>query len=200
MWRSVTNFFGGPDIQVAPITSSEARNAITSWHYLGTKPFRCQLAVGLWEDNALLGAAVFHGLSAPETAVGAFGLSRQDQAGLWELGRFVLAPECNGHNTGTWFLARAIKILRQRPCRALITYASADRHYGALYQAASFTYCGLTAAKSDFWVGGHIQERGKTKGVEGVWLPRPRKHRYIKVWDRKLILRWPVQPYPKEAG
>lgn len=180
------------DREVRRITTAEAKSLVAEYHYLGKKPFRCSLAYGIINGASIEGAAIFHGVSAPETVVGAFGLSRADQQGFWELGRLVLEPILNGGNWGTWFLSRAIKQLRKAAgVRAIISYADSSRHVGAIYQSASFTYCGLSTAKKDFYVDGRLQERGKTKGVDGVWLPRPRKHRYIKVFDHKLNLKWP---------
>lgn len=179
--------------EVRSISPSVARQAVSSWHYLGNKPFRCGHAVGLFDGTALVGAAVFHGLSAPETAVGAFGLGRTDQAGLWELGRLVLAPHLNGDNVGTWFLSRALKSLRvSHVVRAVISYADSSLHNGGIYRAASFVSCGLTTTKADYFIDGRIQERGPTKGRGGEWRPRPRKHRFVKVYDHKLTLRWPT--------
>lgn len=191
--------------EVAPMSRDTAKVFIARHHYLGTKPFRASYVYGLWDlrIDAFSGVAVFHGLSAPETMVGAFGLERGDQRGFWELGRFVLHPNYNGGNWGSFLLGRSLRLLRQTTTvRAVLTYADSRHHVGMLYQATNFTYCGLTARKGDFWVQRdgvwRIKERGKTKGVEGEWRPRPRKHRYILVFDKQLSLRWPILSYPKE--
>jgi hypothetical protein len=42
--------------------------------------------------------------------------------------------------------------------------------------------------------------RGKTSDVEGVWLPRSRKHRYAYILDNKLKCNYKEQPHPKEKG
>lgn len=187
-----------PPLRLQPISHADAKDFLARYHYLGTKPFRCRVAFGLLARAELIGAAVYHGLSVPETAVGAFGLRRDEQDWLWELGRLALKAGYNGGVLGSYLIRRSIMLLkRQRPVRAVIAYADSSRHLGAIYQAAGFTYCGLTAPRKDFYVNGRIQQRGTTKGVCGRWRLRPRKHRYIVVVDKTLHLRWPVLPYPK---
>jgi predicted GNAT family N-acyltransferase len=173
----------------------DAREFVERHHYLGAKRFRCSYAFGLFDDGDLIGACVFHGISAPETAVGAFGLARTDQDGLWELGRLVLRADKNGQNRASFFVRRAIKELRKlTDVRAMISYADSSLHSGTVYKAAGFIYCGLTDKKCDFVVSGKTQERGSTRGKEGEWKPRTRKHRFILVFDTRLTLRWKVFP------
>lgn len=177
-----------------------AKTLVKAYHYLGGKGFRKSICFGLYDNliNEFIGVAVFHGVSAPETVVGAFGLNRDEQEGIWELGRLVLKSEFNGKNFGSFLVGRSLRLLkRTRNVRAVISYASADKHLGYIYQATNWTYCGMTSKKKDFWVNGKKQERGKTKGVDGVWVGRPRKHRYIMLYDKTLSLKWEVHPYPK---
>jgi hypothetical protein len=39
--------------------------------------------------------------------------------------------------------------------------------------------------------------RGKSKGKDGQWQPRSRKHRYLYLIDKKLQPIWKQEPYPK---
>lgn len=186
--------------EVRESTRNEAKKLIESFHYLGDKGFRASKVYGLYNrhTDALVGVAVYHGVSVPETVVGAFGLARDEQEGIWELGRLVLLPEYNGGNYGSFLVGNSLKLLRREEyVRAVISYATSDRHVGYVYQATNWTYCGLTAKRKDFWVNGKIQERGKTKGVDGIWVGRPQRHRYIMVYDDSLELLWDVQEYPK---
>ena len=188
------------EVFVSQITKEQAKDLIDKHHYLGSKGFRCVVAYGLFVGPDMIGAAVYHGPSAPETIVGAFGLTRTDQDGFWELGRMVLEKGKNGKNYGSMLIGRSIRLLRKNYLvRALITYAESTRHYGALYQAANFTYCGLTKPKKDFYLpDGRKKERGITKGIEGIWKDRPKKHRYVLVFDKNLTLKWNISPYFKE--
>ncbi|MBE3137624.1 MAG: hypothetical protein IMZ43_09595 [Thermoplasmata archaeon] len=188
-------------LHIIIITHSEAKTFISRHHYLGIKPFRSSVSFGLLHNNELVGVAAYHNISAPETAVGAFGLQRCEQRGLWELDRLALRPDHNGGNNGSFFIRRSIMLLgKQRDVRAVIAYADSGLHVGSIYQAAGFIYCGLTTQKSDFYVNGKIKERGKTKGIGGEWRLRPRKHRYIVLIDKAIILKWIVLQYPKKIN
>jgi GNAT superfamily N-acetyltransferase len=182
--------------RVKKITVERLKQLVTTHHYLGNKPFRCCAAYGIESvQEELLGGIAFHGVSAPETAVSAFGLARSQQHGLLEIGRLVLVPHANGANYGSRLISIALQLLRKEiDIRAVITYADSSLHRGAVYRASNFTYCGLSKQKNDFYVEGKIKERGRTKGVTGEWRPRSRKHRYVRVFDSSLILRWPSGP------
>lgn len=185
------------ECQIREIDRLTARSLVTRFHYLGAKPFRCETAYGLFDGENCVGAAVFHGLSAPETAVGAFGLRRDQQQGLWELERLVLDPRYNGSNYTSRLLGKSLKQLKHsRKAKAVITYADSSKHNGGIYRACNFVGYGLTTHKKDFYVDGKIQERGKTKGVRGEWKPRPQKHRFAILWDKELFrrMKWKAEP------
>lgn len=171
--------------EVRTITHREAGSLISEHHYLGDKGFRGGYIFGLFDSGILVGAAVYHAVSAPETVVGCLGLARNEQRGVLELGRFVLHPNWNGKNCGSWFLSRTLRLLKKEGIDYIITYASSDLHNGALYLASNFKYYGLTSQRKDFYrldPEGDVlvkQERGRTAGVAGVWVLRPPKHRYI---------------------
>jgi hypothetical protein len=186
---------------IEKINKNQAKELIIKYHYLGVKGFRSKFNYGLFnkENDSLIGVAIFHNVSAPETVVGAFGLDRKQQEGIYELGRLVLLPDYNGGNYTSFLVSNAIKQLRKETnTKALISYATSDRHVGYVYQACNFKYYGLTAIKKDFWFNGKIQERGSTKDKEGVWINRPRKHRYALVFDKALNIKWEEESYPKQ--
>jgi hypothetical protein len=187
------------NLSVIEIGQKEANQLIFNYHYLGDKDFRQSFRYGIEVGNELLGCVIYGHISAPETVVGAFGLERTDQDGFFEITRLVLNPNFNGFNYGSMLISRSIKKLRvSTKVRAIITYADSRYHIGAVYQAANFKYYGLSSPKKDFVVNGKTQERGKTKGMNGVWVSRPQKHRYAMVFDKKLKILWKEQPYPKK--
>lgn len=189
------------DYYIANCSPAITRIFVTQYHYLGKKGFVNWVCYGMYkrdESNECIGVAVYHGISVPETAVGAFGLDRHDQDGLWELGRLVLKPEYNGDNYGSFLVSNSIRMLRKdKSVRAIISYATSDRHVGTIYQATNWLCCGLTDKKSWFFVNGKIQERGTSKDKDGVWVNKPRKYRYILIFDKTLRLLWDTVPYPK---
>ena len=132
------------------------------------------------------GGLVFHHVSAPETVVGAFGLERDDQKGIFELGRLVVDPSLNKTGITSFFLAHSMNLFRKKvDVRAIITYADSSKHVGTVYQACNFKYYGLTDQKYDMYIDGKIQERGAWKDADGNMKgeikPRTRKHRYMQL-------------------
>lgn len=148
--------------------------------------------------DKVVGVCIFTCLPVPELAKGMFGLDRDDQDGFYELSRLVLHPEhqASEHNLAGWFVARAIKELRENNnVRAILSYADNDYHSGTVYKALGFGYYGLTDVKTDFWIrqddDTYIKHsRGPTKHLEGEWRPRSRKHRFLKVFDESLEVKW----------
>jgi len=194
------------NFKIENVTKRTCEEFLNKHHYLSKQGcgFRSGFNYGLYDaEKNLIGVAVFHTVSAWETVKGCFGLQNKEQRHFYELGRFALDPEGRTKNLGSWFLSRCIKKLRsETKVRALFTYADSEYHIGYLYQATNFKYYGLTAPKKDYWEkqpDGNFKKksRGKTKGVEGEWRPRSRKHRYLKVFDRTLNVRWVEEEYPK---
>ena len=83
----------------------------------------------------------------------------------------------------------SIKLLRKMELvRGIVTYADIEQgHAGTIYKASGFTLLGMTAVKKDFVVNGQIQQRGKTRGIDGLWVPRSRKWLFIKQFDRGIL-------------
>lgn len=194
------------DYFIKLIKKDEAKLLLDKFHYLSKqgRGFRSGFNYGLFIGDKLIGVAIFHTLSVPETAKGCFGLNRNEQEGIYELGRLALDPNEYEKNLTSWFLSRAIKMLRKETkVRAILSYADSGFHNGYIYQATNFKYYGLTAPKKDFWI---LQEdgsykkhqRGKVKGLEGEWRERSRKHRYLLIYDKDLKCKWELSPYPKE--
>ena len=185
---------------ISKINKSEASAFLKKYHYLGAKGFRTAFTYGLFEEENLLGVCVFHGVSAPETCVGAFGLQRNEQQGIWELGRLAMHTDLNGGNYTSWFVSRAIKQLcKDTEVRAIISYADASAgHLGSIYRALNAIYCGVTTLKFDYIdpITNKPKERFKPeeKGTAKNYEKRARsqKHRYVWIFDKTLELKWPI--------
>ena len=184
--------------KVLPITKQSACALLMEYHYLSgiSKSFKSGFNIGLYDvtKDKYVGVCIFTGFPVPELAVGCFGLSRNEQDGLFELSRFVIEPntQANHHNISTWFMSRAIKyLLKITKVRAVLSYADSSFHTGVIYAACNFTYYGLSSPKSDFVTdGGDKISRGRVKGKSGSWVERSRKHRFLKVFDKKLECQW----------
>lgn len=184
------------------LTKAQCKPLLSKYHYLSniSKDFKSGYNYGLVsvENPRIHGVCIFTGLPSQNIAVGAFGLKKNEQKGFFELSRLCLSPEVqqNEHNIASWFVARAIKQFKKDTyVRSILSYADSEYHTGTLYKALGFQYYGLTAKKSDFWVkditGSHSKlSRGKTKGLKGEWRDRSRKHRFLKIFDKDLKVKW----------
>ena len=169
-------------------------------HYLSkiSITFKSGFNLSLLHKNKIVGACIFTGFPVPELAYGCFGLNRKEQGGLWELSRLVLNPEHQQkeHNLASWFIAKATTELKKaKYVRAILSYADKDYHNGTVYSASNFIYYGLSDVKKDFWIkqkNGIYKKhsRGKIKGLVGEWRRRSQKHRFLKIFDKKLKCKW----------
>ena len=187
------------EYSISLISKKEAKPLLDSYHYLShiSKGFKSGYNYGLFLKGNLVGVCIFTGLPVPELAKSMFGLSRDEQEGIFELSRLCLCPSVQNteHNLASWFVSRCLKQLRkQTKVRAVLSYADSCFHQGTVYSACNFSYYGLTETKKDFWVNQEgmftKQSRGSTKGIDGEWRERSRKHRYVIVYDKTLTMLW----------
>jgi hypothetical protein len=182
------------------VGKEEIKNLLYTYHYLKdeSKDFKSGYNYGLFKSSVsdvmhigdCLAACVFTKIPVPEIAVGAFGLQRHEQDGLYELSRLCVHPDIQKreYNITSWFVSRCIKRLRKETnVRAILSYADSSHHSGVIYRATNFLYYGLTDPKKDFYYAdGTKHSRGSVKGAEGEWRERSRKHRYMMVFDKQL--------------
>ena len=204
------------DFYIDRVGKEEIKELLYTHHYLKdeSKDFKSGFNYGLFKRSEwecplrignCLGACIFTGLPVPEIAVGAFGLERNQQEGIYELSRLCIHPDVQKeeHNITSWFVSRCIKRFRKDArVSCILSYADANHHLGTIYRACNFSYFGLTDKKSDFWIkqpnGSFIKHsRGSTKGVEGEWRERSRKHRYLMIFDKELKVLWKEEKYGK---
>jgi hypothetical protein len=183
------------------VTKKELESLFLTHHYLKdeSKTFKSWYNYGLfkhtdWECplniGGCLGGIVFTSLPVPEIAVGAFGLERNQQEGIYELSRLCIHPDIQKeeYNITSWFVSRCIRRFRKdATVRAILSYADSNHHSGIIYRACNFQYYGLTDSKKDFYYAdGTKHSRGSVKGVDGEWRSRSRKHRYLMIFDKEL--------------
>jgi hypothetical protein len=199
------------DFYIDRVSKDEVKNLLYTHHYLKdeSKDFKSGYNYGLYRNSFTdilrigncLGVVIFTGLPVPEIAVGAFGLKRDEQEGLFELSRLCIHPEIQKeeYNITSWFVSRCIKRFRKdATVRAILSYADSNHHSGTIYRACNFQYYGLTDSKKDFYYAdGTKHSRGSIKGADGEWRHRSRKHRYLMVFDKKLKqqLTWQEQSW-----
>jgi hypothetical protein len=188
------------DFYIDRVGKDKVKNLLYTYHYLKdeSKDFKSGYNYGLFKSSVsdilhigdCLAACIFTKIPVPEIAVGAFGLERHEQEGLYELSRLCIDPEVQKeeYNITSWFVSRCIKRFRKETnVRAILSYADSSHHSGIIYRATNFKYYGLTNPKKDFYYAdGTKHSRGSVKGADGEWRDRSRKHRYLMVFDKKL--------------
>jgi hypothetical protein len=188
------------DFYIDRVGKEEIKELLYTYHYLKdeSKDFKSGYNYSLYRKSftdvlnigGSVGCCVFSTLPVPEIAVGAFGLKRDEQEGLFELSRLCIHPEVQKeeYNITSWFVSRCIRRFRKDArVRAILSYADSDHHSGTIYRACNFQYYGLTDSKKDFYYAdGTKHSRGSIKGADGEWRNRSRKHRYLMVFDKEL--------------
>jgi len=199
------------DFYIDRVGKEGIKELLYTYHYLKdeSKDFKSGFNYGLYRNSftdilnigGCLGACIFTGLPVPEIAVGAFGLERHEQQGIFELSRLCIHPQTqqSEYNITSWFVSKAIRQFRKdTQVKAIISYADSNYHDGTIYRACNFKYYGLTNRKKDFYYSdGTKHSRGKIKGSEGEWRDRSRKHRYLMIFDKDLKKRltWEEQKW-----
>ena len=182
--------------QIVEFGKEPAYDFVRRYHYLGAAKFFAKFSYGLFFGTELVGVATFACPQESEALKGWFGLPNNDQS-VMELTRLCMLPKLNGTNATSFLLGGAIRKLKSKGIRAVITLATSDRHVGSIYQVCNFQYYGLTDAKCDFWAfDTQSKPRGKVKDLQGVWVSKPRKHRYAYILDKKLKCLYVEAPRP----
>lgn len=135
-----------------------------------------------------------------------------------ELNRLCLLS--NNKNDASWLVSKSLKMLDGN--YIVVSFADIEQgHYGTVYQAANFIYCGLSAKRTDWAIRGKEHLHGQTiadefrgrknrsklmrekYGDDFYLKPRSRKHRYVYITGtrkfRKLAinsLRYKIEEYP----
>jgi len=189
------------------IGKRDCTDLLMKYHYLSKiqRGFKSGVNYGLFQGDMLCGVCIYTGLPVKELLKGMLGKGMDsNQKGYYELSRLVLDPsvQATEHNIASWFVARTIKHLRKaEDVKVILSYADSGFHQGKVYQALGFKYYGLSTKKKDFWYlledGTYLKHsRGPTKIYEGEWRDRTRKHRYLKVFDKNIDIKWEEQNFP----
>ena len=196
------------DYIIQLVNKKEVEELLKNYHYLSKiqKGFKSGYNYALMDGIRVVGVCIFTGIPVKELLKGMIGEDmNSSQEGLFELSRLCIDPEVQSgeYNISSWFVSRCIRELRKETnVRLILSYADDDYHKGIIYQALSFDYYGLTAKKKDFWFrkedGTFVKHsRGKVSGKDGEWRERSRKHRYLKVYDKNIKIKWKKENYPK---
>ena len=207
---------GCRELLVKPISRGQCAPFILEIHYAKRWP-SISYAFGLFDRDELIGIVTY---GTPPSAPLRRGIAGDKyKADILELNRLCL--KYNRHNEASRLIGGSLKQLPRG--RIVISFADTSQgHTGAVYQAANFMYCGLSAKRTDWKIKGKEHLHGQTvadefRGVKNraeamrakygddfYLAPRPRKHRYIYIVGSKKYkadalksIKYPIQDYPK---
>ena len=209
---------GDASIEVAPIAKSCADALICAHHYSGSVAWASSLHLGVYCHGRLSGALQFGPAMNPASGSAIVSGTAPDE---WlELNRMWLTDE-KPANAGTRAIAYALRLIRHLRPRVRWVQTFADSRcgkHGAIYQAASFVYCG-SHSTTFYELDGQwfhqslagrrpVDKRGWGSGPKARYFNKHREravahtfeqYRYIRFlhgsWRSRLLL--PVYPYPK---
>jgi hypothetical protein len=171
-------------LKIERVNQATAQWAYKKWHYFGQKGFLSTYNFGVYFEGVCVGA-ISYGITNARNIKGLF--TAQTQLEYMELTRFALSEVCP-KNSESRVIAITLKMLRKLnpKLKGVITYAdTAYGHTGTIYKASNFKYLGLTAQKTDLFVGD--KQVGKLKGVKyseikGEWRKRSRKYLFVYIF------------------
>lgn len=173
---------------VRPISQKTAGIMYSLYHYLKDTEFLSSFDYGIYWNQKCEGA-ISYGSPNAKKMNGLF--DENTQSGWWEIKRLALSPLCP-KNSESRFISVSLRLLKKITIvRGIISLAdSAQNHVGTIYKASGFEYRGLTAYKCDYVLNGKKLQRGKVSGMGGAWVPRSKKHLFVKNFT--------VSPNPEE--
>jgi len=201
---------------VKKIERADCAEFILNIHYAKRWP-SISYAYGLFFDGELRGVVTY---GTPPSAPLKKGIAGDEyKLDVLELNRLCLLD--NKKNEASMLVSRSLKLLPKG--KIIISFADTEQgHKGVVYQAANFSYHGLSAKRTDWKVKGKEHLHGQTiadefRGVKNraqamrdkygddfYLSPRPRKHRYIYLVGSKSFkksvsksLNYKQEPYVK---
>lgn len=202
------------EFKIARIPYKDAMDIVVANHYMHRK-CPCSRAYGLisLKDGNIKGV-VTYGVPCSSTLLKGI-CGKEEMHNVYELNRLWVSDDVP-KNGESFLVANSMKDLDKE---IIVSFSDTSvGHYGFIYQATNFLYCGLSSPFRDIRVKGKegqhsstfahgltYEECIKKFGKENVYYAeRPQKHRYIYInaphLRRKQLmknLKYPILPYPK---
>ena len=188
------------EITFKEITRDEAKPLLLNFHYLKRMP-PLSIAYGAFYKDKLIGVLTFGKPPSNSLCKGIAGEEFSNK--VYELNRLYTIDE-SPKNTESKFISYALKQLKRKNL-ILISYADeAMNHSGYIYQATNWLYSGLSANRTDVYVGknGHSRTYSDDQRNFIIRSLRSRKHRYIylcgdKRFKKKALeaIKYPIYDY-----
>lgn len=191
------------DISFRRISREEAKDMLLNYHYLHRLP-PMSFIYGAFVDNALVGILTVGKPASMPLCKGVAGETYSPQ--VYELNR-LYTMDFLPKNTESMFVGYMLKDLKPLNL-ILISYADKGmNHSGYIYQATNWLYTGLSANRTDVYVGKgkHSRTYTEEQRQSDIRKIRSSKHRYVYINGNKRFkkdvlkdLKYPVIPeYPK---
>lgn len=189
-----------------------AKYAVEHWHYSKRMPAGKLVKIGVWENDKFIGCIIYS-MGANKYIGNPYGLRQQE---VCELTRVALSR----HKTPTSkIVVFSLKMLKKQSpgIKLVVSYADANQgHYGGIYQASNWLYCGETESDGGQRINGKIIHRRTVFSRYGrqdiEWLKQnvdPNshyikalpKHKYLMPLDKEMRKQIePLRkPYPKRG-
>lgn len=192
-----------PELKLDWCSHAAAKYAVEHWHYSKNLPPAKLVCVGVWENEAYIGAVVFS--RGSNFRIGQpYGLQQTE---ICELIRVALR---NHLSSVSRILSIAIKMLKSQSggLKMVISYADESQgHHGGIYQASNWVYVGRSQPGYEvFYKGKWVHKRVTDHSIKDYsgWKVRRTqgKHTYLMPLDDAM--RQQIEPlrkpYPKRAG
>ena len=187
------------------ISHKEARVIIKKYEWLGSYCNAPIAAFGIFWSGECGGVVVYGAPSPPIVARSALGKDAAKE--VCQLARGACVHWAHPH-AASMLIAYSTRQMGAKGMRLAVAYCDPDAgEIGTVYQAANWSYCGLSAKRPDYFdangkrMVGHFQVAGLTRGV------RTRKYKYVTFLGPKSrqrqtrkLLRWQIESdYPKRG-
>lgn len=191
--------------EVKQISRAECEPFVIGVHYAKRWP-SISYAFGLFHSNNLIGIVTYG--TPPSAPLRSGILGKEHKHMVLELNRLCLLN--NEKNEASFLVSKSLKMLPRN--KIVVSFADISQgHTGYVYQACNFTYCGLSAKRTDWKIKGKEHLHGQTvadefRGVKNraqamrdkygddfYLAERPRKHRYIYFVGSKKFKKWALQ-------
>ncbi len=189
--------------RIERISYGEAMRIVLEKHYKHRKS-PCSSAFGLVDTTTgEIKGVVVYGMPASFTLCEGI-CGKEEKGNVLELTRLWVDDDVP-KNGESFLIGNTLKLLDKE---IIVSFSEIkEGHYGGVYQATNFIYCGLSAKRTDRKRidGQDKHNRHTSYDKEGtVLVPRPRKHRYVffntnRRRKKELLrkLRYEILPYPK---
>lgn len=192
------------EITFREITREESKDILLNYHYLRRMP-PLSIAFGAFHNGNMVGVLTFGKPPSNSLCRGVAG--ERWSSHVFELNRLYTLDE-TPKNLESRFISHALKELKPRNW-LIVSYAdNGMNHSGYIYQATNWLYTGLSANRTDVYVGqgGHSRTYNEEQRRFIIRKIRSSKYRYIylcgdKRFKRDILkdLNYPIlSEYPKD--